>query len=313
MNKIFDIVVFHYPCQDGLVSAWVTTLYHKSYNHTIELYPIQHGTPLNIDRLQNKKVLFCDYAPANEYIDMLEKDCTSIMILDHHITSANRITKPYAYFDMERSGAGIVWDYFFGEIRPDFINWVEDRDLWKWKYKETANFYAGIQLVLSTLKYDDFEEMFNILDELYNIPNKTLYYVEMGDLINRSIQQKAYNIASYHSKKSDKYKSVQASDMNKEYNICIVNCPTDIISEVGSILTKDYNFDFAVLWRYNHPTGEYIVSLRANNIDRDVADVSEIARKYGGGGHKNAASFSTKINPITLFQTISNTSNSSSY
>lgn len=294
MNKVFDIVVFHYPCQDGLVSAWVTHLFHTIHKESIELYPIQHGTPLNIDRLKSNKVLFCDYAPANEYIDMLEKECTSIMILDHHITSAERITKPYAYFDMKRSGAGIAWDYFFGGIRPDFINWVEDRDLWKWKYTESANFYAGIQIVLSALKYNDFNSMFNTLDELYNTPSKTTYYLEIGDLINRSIQNKASSIAYNHSKKSDRY-----IDKNKEYNVCIVNCSTDIISEVGSILTKDYNFDFAVLWRYNHPASEYIVSLRANNN----ADVSEIARQYGGGGHKNAASFSTKINPITLFHT----------
>ena len=294
MNKIFDIVVFHYPCQDGLVSAWITHLFHTMHKESIELYPIQHGTSLNVERLKSKKVLFCDYAPANEYLDILEKDCTSILILDHHITSANRITKPYAYFDMERSGAGIVWDYFFGGIRPDFINWVEDRDLWKWKYTESAKFYAGIQMVLSTLKYDDYIGMFNILDELYNFPSKTTYYVEMGDLINRSIQQKASSIAYNHSKKSDRY----ITEM-REYNICIVNCSTDIISEVGSILTKDYNFDFAVLWRYNHPASEYIVSLRANNM----ADVSEIAKQYGGGGHKNAASFSTKINPIILFHT----------
>jgi oligoribonuclease NrnB/cAMP/cGMP phosphodiesterase (DHH superfamily) len=132
MNKIFDIVVFHYPCQDGLVSAWIANLYHKQNNHSIELYPIQHGTPLNILRLKNKKVLFCDYAPADEYLDTLEKDCTSILILDHHITSANRIDKTYAYFDMNRSGAGIVWDYFFGTDITEFINWVEDWDLLTW-------------------------------------------------------------------------------------------------------------------------------------------------------------------------------------
>ena len=156
--------------------------------------------------------------------------------------------------------------------------------------------------MLSTLKQDDFDGMLNIFDSITQTNNLD-YYIELGDLVNRSIQNKASNIAYSHSKKSNRY-----IDGNKEYNMCIVNCPTDIVSEVGSILTKDYNFDFAVLWRYIHPTSEYIVSLRSNN----VADVSEIAKKYGGGGHKNAASFSTKINPITLFQTISNTSNSSS-
>ena len=165
-------------------------------------------------------------------------------------------------------------------MRPEFINWVEDRDLWKWKYTESANFHAGIQMILSTLNLHDFDSMFNILDELNNITTKSrlrqLYYIELGELINRSIQQRASTIASYHSKKGDKY-IVIASDMIKEYNICIVNCHTDIISEVGSILTRDYNFDFAVLWRYNHPTSEYSVSLRSNNIGKASIDVSEIA------------------------------------
>ena len=30
-------------------------------------------------------------------------------------------------------------------------------------------------------------------------------------------------------------------------------------------------------------------------------DVSEIAKTFGGGGHKNAAGFITDINPVTLF------------
>jgi nanoRNase/pAp phosphatase (c-di-AMP/oligoRNAs hydrolase) len=130
--------------------------------------------------------------------------------------------------------------------------------------------------------------MFILFDELYNNTDKLSYYLNLGELINLSIQNKAKNIAKSHSKKPNKYQN---------YNICIVNCPSDIISEVGSVLTKDYNFDFVVLWRYNHPNQQYIVSLRANN----KVNVANIATKYGGGGHMNAASFTTLINPLILF------------
>jgi oligoribonuclease NrnB/cAMP/cGMP phosphodiesterase (DHH superfamily) len=292
MDKFYDIVVFHYPCHDGLASAWITYMYHKLNGEDIELYPIQYNMKLYIDRLKSKNVLFCDYTPSNMELEILEKECNSIKILDHHISAKERTNKKYAFYDINRSGAGITWDYFFDKDRPNFINWIEDRDLWLWKYPESQKFHASFQLVLSTLEYNDFKNMFILFDELYNnSDNKISYYLNLGELINLSIQNKANNIACSHSKKINKYQN---------YNICIVNCPSDIISEVGSILTKDYNFDFIVLWRYNHPNKEYIVSLRANN----KVNIANIAVKYGGGGHANAASFTTKINPLILFDAI---------
>jgi hypothetical protein len=44
ISKIYDVVLFHYPCQDGLASGWITNHYHKLRNKSIELYPIQHGS-----------------------------------------------------------------------------------------------------------------------------------------------------------------------------------------------------------------------------------------------------------------------------
>ena len=83
----------------------------------------------------------------------------------------------------------------------------------------------------------------------------------------------------------------------KNYNICIVNCSSELTSDLGNIISSNDNVDFAVLWKYNHPKEEYYISLRTNN----KVDVSIIAKEYGGGGHKNAAGFATKINPINLF------------
>jgi nanoRNase/pAp phosphatase (c-di-AMP/oligoRNAs hydrolase) len=35
-----------------------------------------------------------------------------------------------------------------------------------------------------------------------------------------------------------------------------------------------------------------------------MIDVSLLAKKFGGGGHKNASGFNTKINPVTLFMNL---------
>ena len=66
------------------------------------------------------------------------------------------------------------------------------------------------------------------------------------------------------------------------------------MSEIGSRLSTDC--DYAVIWYYDHDRQEYRVSLRSFHED---VDVSEIAKKYGGGGHKKAAGFSlTRENHI---------------
>ena len=69
----YDIIVFHYPCQDGLVSAWIADYYHRKLNYKIDLYPYQHNDILDLDRLTNKRVLFSDITPKIEILDKLEK------------------------------------------------------------------------------------------------------------------------------------------------------------------------------------------------------------------------------------------------
>ena len=91
--------------------------------------------------------------------------------------------------------------------------------------------------------------------------------------------------------------SLKKIDRYQNYNVCIVNCSSDLTSDLGNILASSDECDFAALWKYNHTKEEYYVSLRSDN----KADVSLIAKEFGGGGHKNAAGFSTKINPIILF------------
>lgn len=291
-NKIYDIVLFHYPCQDGLASAWIVNKFHKENNINIELYPIQHGKDINIDRLKNKRVLMCDYAPSEKILNEIEKVVLKITILDHHISSQKALqNKTFALFDMTKSGAGLTWDYYYYIYNtPLFIKMIEDRDLWNWKILNSREFTAGFYMTCSSIEMYDFKELFKLFDELYELnPFKFDFYIEIGNIINKSTMIKCKYIALESLKKIDIYNN---------YNICIVNCSSDLSSDLGNILSSTENVDFAVLWRYNHTKEEYRVSLRSNN----KVDVSVIAQLFNGGGHKNAAGFATKINPIILFK-----------
>jgi oligoribonuclease NrnB/cAMP/cGMP phosphodiesterase (DHH superfamily) len=290
MTNLYDVVMFHYPCQDGLTSAWITNYYHKSNNKIIDLYPIKHGDNYDFSRLENKRLIICDYAPSIEILDELEKKCSEIKILDHHITAKESLhDKSYAIFDMNKSGAGLTWEYFFPDIEiPLFIKMVQDRDLWKWLISDSKDFTAGLFTLCDSCDYYDFDKIFMIFDNIFTNQNMFNFCMSVGEVVNKANCQKAKAIAEAASKRIDKF-------MGK--NVCIVNCSVEHASEVGNILSSMDSIDFAVMWTYKNPTESYNVSLRSS----DKVDVSKIAKAYGGGGHPNAAGLTTKIFPPVLF------------
>ena len=281
MNKLYDIVIFHYPCQDGLASAYIAQL----YNMNIELYPIQHGNIINLEQLKNKRILFCDYSPSLEVLNNIEKIALEICILDHHI-SAQRIleNKPYAIFDMKQSGAGLTWNYFFPEKEmPLSIQYIQDRDLWTWKLPDSKNFTSGFQKECDNISPDNFIELFKLFN---NTESKISYYIDIGYIINKEKEDIINHIIEENKDKTYIFNN---------HPIKIINCDYDLVSDLGSMITKDNTFHMAVLWRLADDM--YTINLRANNM----IDVSIIAKQYNGGGHKNAASFKSKDSPFILF------------
>ena len=89
--SIYNIIIFHYPCQDGLTSAWIADNYHKLNYKPLELYPISHSDKIDLNRLKNKKVLFCDFCPSLDILNEIEKIATEIKILDHHKSSMENL------------------------------------------------------------------------------------------------------------------------------------------------------------------------------------------------------------------------------
>lgn len=287
----FDIVVFHYPCHDGLGSAFVVNLYHKINNFTQPEYiPMQFNVELNIKKYIDKKVIFCDWSPPLNFLEQLEKVASQILILDHHITSKDNLeSKSYAIFDMKRSGVGITWDYFFPDKEiPYYLVMIQDRDLWNWKLPDTKSFTSGLFTICSTINTFDFDKLFELFYELENEPEKINYYINIGSIICKSTDNKVNQYAKNALKKINKYQN---------YNVCIVNSTNEFKSELGNIIASDPRVDFAVIWCYNHINDEYYVSLRSCGS----INVAQIAKTFGGGGHINAAGCTLKQNPIYVF------------
>ena len=291
-DKTFDVVAFHYPCQDGLSSAYVAKLYHEKNNLPKPSFePMQYNKTLDLEKFRDKKIVFCDWSPKPDALKEIEAVAKQIVILDHHITAQDALKDvPYAIFDMNQSGVGLTWSYFFPEQElPYFLAMIQDRDLWKWQLQGSKPFTNGLFTVCSTIDTYDFDELFKIFDELYNNPDKVEYYINVGSLIQKVNDKKVEKIANSAIKRIDKYLN---------YNVCIVNSTADYTSELGNVISSKDEVDFAVIWSYNHVTDEYYVSLRSCG---DI-DVSAIAKSFGGGGHRNASGCTLKgISPSEAF------------
>jgi len=285
-----NIIIFHNPCMDGFASAFVGQLFLDE----VKLIPKSlDGKPLNIEDIEDKNILMVDIVCEN--FQEIKENCKNLIILDHHKTNQDKLKDiEYAYFDMNKSGVGLAWEYFYNSKMPLFLECVQDRDLWTWKNEKSRNFCDGLY---ESMDFSNYE--FPIFNKLYssNTKNKTYSkefdkYYELGEILNMVKTKNIHGIVKYN---SVLYKSTLN---NKEYNIYIYNVSHNIASDLGNYVMEKLECDFVVLWRYNHNEESYNYSLRSTN---DKTDVSDICKIFGGGGHHNASGFSHEYPPKDVF------------
>ena len=108
-----DLIISHKSCPDGFCAAFIAR---KKYPNA-EMLPLNHGDPLPLEQVRGKDVLILDFSwKRREDNEAVADAAKSIRILDHHKTSLAACEGlPYVTFDMNRSGAGLAWDYLFGK------------------------------------------------------------------------------------------------------------------------------------------------------------------------------------------------------
>ena len=286
-----DVIAFHFPCQDGLSASAVARLYYKMHNLKELLYcPVQHGKPINCE-VSDSNILFVDFCPTESDINLILSANNKIYILDHHITAQERLKDcSYAKFDMDKSGVGLAWEYFFQEKPlPEFLSMIQERDLWRFANSNTQDFTLGLSFDCAST--ETLSESYELFDKLFNDHNQTQYYINLGKVLNKNKEAKIRRIVA--NIKDNIYRF-------ENYRVCIYNCDHELASDLGSSLCKDDHCDFAVLWRYDHLKEEYHLSLRSAN----KVNCANLAKELlGGGGHPNAAGGSSRIHPSVLFNT----------
>jgi hypothetical protein len=282
------LVLYHANCTDGWTAAWAAW---RKFGDSAEYLPATYQSGEIFD-VAGREVYFLDYCPEPpQALEDYSKLAESITVLDHHKSSKEACEKfkfssfhwdtpspPCRrferFFDLNRSGAAMAWDYFHPDKpRPALVNYVEDRDLWRWALPDSRTISAA----LSSYAHGDFELWSGLA---VGLEDAFLAFVQVGRAIERA---KAIDIAAY------KQNAMRGSFAGHQ-GVPIVNVAGNIVSEVlNELATKDF---FAVGWS-QMSDGVFRYSLRSiGNFD-----VAAIAARFGGGGHKNAAGFSSPLPP----------------
>ena len=259
------LVIYHSPCQDGFTAAWAIWLKHPDW----DFYPAKHGDPPP-DLTGREIIYMVDFSYKRPVILEMATPERSIIILDHHKTAeADLIDLPSnvsVTFDMNKSGARLAWEAFHeGEFPPDIVRIVEDRDLWKFKIEFTKE----VSSTLFSLSYE-FEKWSEFSARLHTLPGLEKIVSEGSAILRKQAKDTEELL-------KNKFKMVFAGS-----EVWACNLPYTFSSDAGNILAQGEKFGLTF-----YLDGEYIVwSLRSDENGRDV---SEVAKMYGGGGHKHAA------------------------
>ena len=270
------LVIYHGRCADGTCAAWCADLYFRGMEDVeIEYYPAKHNEPPPYNRIAKaNRTYILDFCYQRE--DLLKiAEMTKLQVIDHHKSAEDQCHGlDFCEFDMDRSGAGMSWDHFFPEVaRPWFVDYVETRDIWTWKYPNAKPALAFVD----TLPID-----ISTFDKLYYGEITHGDCVANGGAILAYIKQ--YNSETVNS--SLRKITFQDPNGNIHIDIPVVNTSHFGISELLNGIAEGYPF---VLSYFKRNDGKYQYSARVS--DNSNFDVSKLAKSYGGGGHAKASGF----------------------
>ena len=261
-----NLVIYHADCSDGFGAAYAAW---KLLGDRATYHAAKYGeTPPDV---KGKNVAILDFSYDNATTKKLISMANNLIIIDHHKSAMVELHDvSCTRFDMTHSGAMLAWNFFHpGKEAPRMIKFIEDRDLWKWEMPYSKEFSAAFDMVPF-----DFEEFDKYLDD---------------SAIDNAQERGAYILAYSKTVISKIAKHAVPRKMGGK-DVLVVNS-SHWMSEIGAALSP--KCDFAVIWFYDHDTRQAKVSLRAHHDD---ADVSEIAKRFGGGGHRKAAGFNLPPN-----------------
>jgi hypothetical protein len=271
------MVLYHGNCYDGFCAAWVA----RKRFPDAECVPVNYGdAPPNV---AGRDVYILDFSYQRLVMLDIIAQARAVVVLDHHKTAAAELAgdlsvvvdgpslrAPVIVFDMTKSGGRLTWEYFFsGQDVPWLVAYTEDRDLWRWALPHSR----AINAWLRSHPFDF--ELWDVISKSRPLAFDGLRFpVGEGEAILRREKQIVDSHVGF----------AREVDIDG-YHVLAVNA-TVLTSEIAGELAKDR--PFGACW-FERADGKRVWSLRSEKTDG--VDVSEISKRHGGGGHRQAAGY----------------------
>lgn len=197
-----------------------------------------------------------------------------VIWIDHHKTSIEHKGVAQTLCGIrssDHSAAGLVWKYFRQrEQMPKVVAMISDYDNWTHQIPES-------KLLVHGMMAEDHDPMSNNWTEWFE-----------GNGIDQIIRN-GHVIRAADARKNADY--INKFGFESEFEGCTCYCCNKGVS--GSELFHSLSKDYDILISFGFDGLRWTVSLYSTNVD-----VSLIAQKFGGGGHKNAAGFQCATLPF---------------
>lgn len=264
------IVIYHRNCWDGFCCAWLMS--HVLPPSDTKYFAANYGE--SAPDVVGLDVYILDFSYPRRVLEEMASKARSILVLDHHKSSEKELAGlPFCQFGGDQSGARMTQTWLRItrnlHINSWLIDYTEDRDLWRHRLSDSVIVNAALR---------SYPLDFNVWNGLAErLPSE---FVPEGKAIRRVETQMI---------------AVHIGNARKQiicgHEVLTVNA-TVLFSEIAGELAKGRPFGACY---FDRQDGMRQWSLRS---DENGLDVSEIAKHFGGGGHKNAAGFEIP-NPLT--------------
>ena len=270
------LIISHIADPDGVTPIILSKLVFEEIDYILsENKDVNDNVKNNLDKYDFIYVV--DLNISEELADFIEANYKEkIMILDHHL-SCNNMNK-YSFIEVnaegKESGTSLYYKYLLNNYNNNLLNrestkmlveHVRTMDIYDFS-KTSKEEAEKLEMIFKIYGKDRFiDKFYNVIIndlELYSKEDLNLVELEK-ERIKRYIEEKEF---------------IEISLDNKRVGVVFAE---RYISELGNYLINKYDYlDYIVLINMDKK-----ISYRGNG----KVDLSVIAKKFGGGGHINAA------------------------
>lgn len=262
---------YHHNDLDGRCAGAIVYQRHDD----CEMIEVDYKDDIGIEKIGiDEKIYVVDFSFKPETMKSVLKKTQEIIWIDHHKTAFeyNYGIDLRGIRDKQYSGCELTWIFLCSEVIPKSVILIGDRDKWAWKYgEETAQFNMGLRMFPHKPKDEIWEKLIHHQADLSEV-------IDAGKICIKFRDQFC----------SDYIESYGFETTFENYE-CFANGIYMFASEAFGKKMEQYD----ICLSYEYLGNKWIVGLYSEEID-----VSIIAKKYGGGGHKGAAGFECLLLPF---------------